>query len=166
MQANRFNRALLGLIIPDWNFCSAGYNKAMNVAVLGAGAWGTALAKMLAETGHKVRLWTRHPEHVSSIAAKGTNERYLPGIRLPGALALENNINLAWGDCELVVVAVPSKALREVSEALSGFAGVVVSVTKGIEYDSGLTMCGVLAQTALRAKRDRKSTRLNSSHTV
>src|SRR5947207_1157962 len=105
----------------------------MNVAVLGAGAWGTALAKILAEGGHKVRLWARHPERVASISAKGVNERYLPGVPLPTTWNLESNINRASRDCELVVVAVPSKALREVTEALNDFQGVVVSVTKGIE---------------------------------
>ena len=125
----------------------------MNVAVLGAGAWGTALAKTLAEGGHQVRLWARHPERVKSIAATGVNERYLPGIRLPGDLALEAHIDRTVRHCELVVVAVPSKAVREVGEQLGDFDGLLVSVTKGIEYNSGLTMCGVLAQTAPRARR-------------
>jgi glycerol-3-phosphate dehydrogenase (NAD(P)+) len=125
----------------------------MNVAVLGAGAWGTALAKTLVESGHQVRLWARHPERVKSIAATGVNERYLPDIRLPSELTVEAHMDRTVRDCEVVVVAVPSKAVREVSEELAEFDGLVISVTKGIEYSSGLTMCGVLAQTVRRARR-------------
>ena len=125
----------------------------MNVAVLGAGAWGTAIAKLLSEGKNQVRLWARHPQHVASIRSTGINERYLPGIRLPGAWSIESEIGAAVRDCDLVVMAVPSKALREVAEELRDFKGILVSVTKGIEYSSGLTMCGVLAQTAPRSRR-------------
>ena len=125
----------------------------MKVAVLGAGAWGTALAKILVEGGHQVSLWARRPELVNSLATTGINERYLPGIRVPGIKQVESEIQSAIADRDCVVVAVPSKAFRDVTKALTDFRGIVVSVTKGIEYDTGLTMCGVLAQTAPAAKR-------------
>jgi len=125
----------------------------VKVAVLGAGAWGTALAKLLVEGGHGVTLWARHPERVATIATGGINEVYLPGIRLPGLGEVESQIDRAIAGAECVVVAVPSKAFREVTSALAGYTGILVSVTKGIEYDTGLTMCGVLGQTAPRAAR-------------
>jgi glycerol-3-phosphate dehydrogenase (NAD(P)+) len=125
----------------------------MNVAVLGAGAWGTSLAKVLVEGGHHVRIWSRHPEHVATLAATGVNERYLPNIRLAGLQSVESDIQRAIADCECVVVAVPSKAFREVTTALRDYSGILVSVTKGIEYETGLTMCGVLAETARQASR-------------
>src|SRR5439155_13221335 len=125
----------------------------MKVAVLGAGAWGTALAKILVEGGHQVSLWARRPELVNSLATTGINERYLPGIRVAGIKQVESDILRAIADCDCVVVAVPSKAFRDVTKSLADFRGIVVSVTKGIEYDTGLTMCGVVAQTAPLARR-------------
>ncbi len=125
----------------------------MKVAVLGAGAWGTALAKILVEGGHDVTVWARHPERVATLATTGMNERYLPGIPVPGLHRVESDVRHASQNCECIVVAVPSKAFLEVTSSLRDFRGILVSVTKGIEYDTGLTMCGVLGQTVPEGKR-------------
>jgi len=123
----------------------------MKVTVLGAGAWGTALARLLHECEMETVLWGHDPEHVEEIRRSQKNERFLPGIKIPREIGLETNLNSVLGaDC--VVVAVPSKAFREVTCALNDFRGIVVSVTKGIEYDTGLTMCGVLAENAPHAR--------------
>jgi glycerol-3-phosphate dehydrogenase (NAD(P)+) len=96
-------------------------------------------------------LWGHDPAHVEEVRRSGHNERYLPGMKVPAGIKLETELTAAArGDC--VVVAVPSKAFREVTKALKDFQGIVVSVTKGIEYDTGLTMCGVLAENAPRAR--------------
>ena len=124
----------------------------MNVTVLGAGAWGTALAKLLSQGGHAVTLWGHDAQHLEEVARTGTNERYLPGVKLPSDWRLEADFALATQTAEGVVVAVPSKALREVTRGLAGFRGLLVSVTKGIEYDTGLTMCGVLQANAPHAQ--------------
>lgn len=124
----------------------------MNITVLGAGAWGTALAKLLQESGgHNVTLWAHDAALLDDVARSGVNERYLPGIRLPQNWRLEPDIAKATADAECIVVAVPSKAFREVTSSLKSFSGLVVSVTKGIEYETGLTMSGVLRETAPRA---------------
>lgn len=120
----------------------------MNVTVLGAGAWGTALAKLLIEGGHRVTLWGHDPEHLEEVRRTGVNQRYLPGIPLPTPWTLEERIGAAVATAQCVVVAVPSKAFREVTAHLADFRGITVSVTKGIEYERGLTMSGVLASTA------------------
>src|SRR4051812_22361188 len=125
----------------------------MKVAVLGAGAWGTALAKVLVEGKHEVSIWARHPEHVRSLLSTGINERYLPGVKPFAIKALEGDLRLATAGVDCVVVAVPSKAFRTVTSSLAAFRGMVVSVTKGIELDTGLTMCGILAQTMPHAQR-------------
>ncbi len=125
----------------------------MKVTVLGAGAWGTALAKYLALGGHDTTLWGRAPERLAEIQRTGRNDRCLPGIDLPRVVNLEPELDRAIRDVDAVVVAVPSKAFREVTQHLSGFGGLVVSVTKGIEYDTGLTMCGILAETAPQSRR-------------
>jgi glycerol-3-phosphate dehydrogenase (NAD(P)+) len=107
----------------------------MRVSVLGAGAWGTALAKVLTEGKHDLTIWARHPENVQSIVSHGVNERYLPGIKIPGIKAIEGDLQRV-ADADCVVVAVPSKAFRTVTSQLASFRGIVVSVTKGIEYDT------------------------------
>jgi glycerol-3-phosphate dehydrogenase (NAD(P)+) len=124
----------------------------MNITVLGAGAWGTALARLLQQGQNHVTLWGHSPEHLEDLQRSGQNERYLPGVTLPKGLKLETDLKQANGAAQALVVAVPSKAFREVTRSLSGFEGMIVSVTKGIEYESGLTMCGILAQTAPGAK--------------
>lgn len=124
----------------------------MKITVLGAGAWGTALARLLQQSQHQVTLWGHVPEWLDEIRAAGRNDRFLPGIELSRELGLESDIAAAIARAEAVVVAVPSQPFRQVTGHLAAFSGLVVSVTKGIEYDTGLTMCGVLAQTAPRAR--------------
>lgn len=116
----------------------------MRIAVIGSGAWGTALARLLAMNGHEVVLWGHDPVHVAALAAVRINERHLPGIRIPDRCAFEPVLEKAVEGVELAVIAVPSKAVREVAQRLAGSRIWLVSVTKGIEYESGLTMCGVL----------------------
>ena len=124
----------------------------MNITVLGAGAWGTALARLLASRKHRVVLWDFFPETIAAIARTGRNERYLPGIELPGNVRAEAGAEKAVAGAELVVVASVSRGFRETTRCLAGFAGPVVSVTKGIESGTGLTMSGILQANAPRAR--------------
>ena len=124
----------------------------MRIAVLGAGGWGTTLARLLCLARHEVTLWGHDPLHLEEMAATSLNARYLPGIPLPTTWRLESDVDRAVANAECALVAVPSKAFREVTEHLESFRGIVVSVTKGIEHDTGLTMCGILRATAPKAK--------------
>ena len=124
----------------------------MKVTVLGAGAWGTALAAQLHRSGHAVTIWGHNAAHIDAIRATGRNERHLPGIELPRDWTLQSDIAKAIAGAEVVVASIPSKAFRDVTRSLAEFSGTIVSVTKGIEHYSGLTMCGVLAENAPRAK--------------
>jgi len=123
----------------------------MKITILGAGAWGTALARLLQQGPNQVTLWGHVPAWIEEIRQTRRNDRFLPGIELPAAIIPESDLPRAIGEAECVVVAVPSQPFREVTRQLGDFSNMVVSVTKGIEYDTGLTMCGVLAQTAPRA---------------
>jgi len=123
----------------------------MNITVLGAGAWGSALATLLHRGGHRVTIWGHDARHLEDLR-HGSNERYLPGIKLPTDWHLEANLTTALVDAEHVVVAVPSKAFREVTAGLANYSGTITSVTKGIEHQTGLTMCGILAATAPKAR--------------
>lgn len=124
----------------------------MKIAVIGAGAWGTALANLLCQNQHDVVLWAHNAARAREISETGRNERYLPGIDLCSGLKPESDLATAVQEVECVVLAVPSKAFREVTSELSGFSGIVVSVTKGIEFETGLTMSGILDETMPRAK--------------
>jgi glycerol-3-phosphate dehydrogenase (NAD(P)+) len=119
----------------------------MKISVLGAGAWGTALARLLSDQGNSIRLWSHNPDQVEVIRKTGRNEKFLPGIELPSNIFPESSLSKALEDCELVIVAVPSRAVPELLEPLANFRGLLVSVTKGIQYETGLTMCALLEKT-------------------
>lgn len=124
----------------------------MKITVLGAGAWGTALARILASRQHDVALWDYFPETVELINRTHVNDRYLPGIPLPVTLRGEPDAAKAVASAELVVVASVSKGFRNVTQCLGDFSGIVVSVTKGIEFETGKTMTDILAENAPKAR--------------
>jgi glycerol-3-phosphate dehydrogenase (NAD(P)+) len=124
----------------------------MKISILGAGAWGTALARLLSQGKHEVTLWGHIAEWLEEVRQSGRNERFLPGIDLPRDLVFQPEIPQAIERAECVVVAVPSQVFRDVTRHLLGYNGLIVSVTKGIEYETGLTMCGILEQNAPRSK--------------
>jgi glycerol-3-phosphate dehydrogenase (NAD(P)+) len=124
----------------------------MKITVLGAGAWGTALARLLASRDHDVTLWDFFPETIELIRSTGRNERYLPGIELPLNLQTEADAAQALTGAELVVVAAVSKGFRHVTRALGDYEGIVVSVTKGIEFETGLTMTDILKENSPRSR--------------
>jgi|CZKU01.1.fsa_nt_gi glycerol-3-phosphate dehydrogenase (NAD(P)+) len=121
----------------------------MKVAVLGAGAWGTALALLLAEKGGEVLLWTRRRELCDAINAAHENVRYLPGARLPENVRSTDSIASALDGAQMIVFVVPSHATREVAREAAPFIHgevPIVSATKGIENDSLMFMDEVLAE--------------------
>jgi glycerol-3-phosphate dehydrogenase (NAD(P)+) len=124
----------------------------VKVAVLGAGAWGTALALVLHRRLHDVVLWGHDAGHLAEMKSAGRNERYLPDIDLPRSWVFEPDMARAVAGAECAVVAVPSKAIKSATRPLVDFRGVVVSVTKGIEGETGSTMSGVLETNAPGAK--------------
>ena len=124
-------------------------------AVIGAGAWGTALAWLLAEKGERVRLWAFEPEVAAGIVADHENKLYLPGVSLPAALETTTSLEEAVFGAELVVFVVPSHAAARVAAARAPHvpAGApVVTATKGIEPDQLRLMSALLEET-LPARR-------------
>ena len=119
----------------------------MKVAVVGSGAWGTALAIRLCKNGHDVTLWTFETELISQMETTRCNPR-LPGAQLPQELKISGDYGCVAG-CAMVVVAAPSFPIRSVSRGIAPYLdenAVVVSVTKGIEKGSLLRMSEVVAQ--------------------
>jgi glycerol-3-phosphate dehydrogenase (NAD(P)+) len=117
----------------------------MRITVLGAGAWGTALAKILQENGNAVTLWDKDAELLVQLQ-RGKNEKYLPGVALPTDWKAEADFKKAVGGAECVLLAIPSQAFREVAVKLKGHPGIFVSVTKGIEFETGETMSRILRE--------------------
>ncbi|OMP65873.1 NAD(P)H-dependent glycerol-3-phosphate dehydrogenase [Domibacillus epiphyticus] len=119
------------------------------IAVLGAGSWGTALSLVLADNGHDVFLWAKSEERMNEINASHKNSRYLPDILLPENITGTTSLEEALSGVEFVVLAVPTKAIREVSsQIVSTVASPVtlIHVSKGIEPDSLLRISEMIEQ--------------------
>ncbi len=109
----------------------------MKLAVLGAGAWGTAISISLARR-HTVTLWARDAEQARALAATRVNQRYLPGFTLPDAVTVTAELAIARADCELILVATTTAGLRPTLRQLlaDGSATPLVWLCKGIETGS------------------------------
>lgn len=116
-------------------------------SVIGAGAWGTTLARHLVNQGLAVRLWAYEKEVVGSINLKGENSLFLPGVPLPKALSATHSLQDAIAGTGLIVLAVPSHAMRPVIRELKPFLSdpvPIVVASKGIEEASHQLMSQVL----------------------
>ena len=121
----------------------------MRITVLGAGSWGTALAKLLGDAGHDVALWMRSPDQARDMAERHENVKYLPGALLPKNIAPTADLDAALAGAGMVVSVVPSHTVRDtLSRASKSISRetVVVTASKGIEVETGATMAEVLAE--------------------
>lgn len=118
------------------------------IAVVGAGGWGTALALLLAREGRRVTLWARDPAKACALAATRVNEWYLPGHRLPDEVEITADL-VRVARSPYLILAVPSQVLRRVWQKLAPYvqdAHTVLNVAKGIEVATGLRLSQVLLQ--------------------
>ncbi|PUB10343.1 NAD(P)H-dependent glycerol-3-phosphate dehydrogenase [Paenisporosarcina sp. OV554] len=107
--------------------------------VLGAGSWGTALSMVLAENGHNCLLWSHREDQATEINNQHSNEKYLPGTVLPSTLTATSSLKDAATHGKIIVMAVPTKGIREVCRDLKEWIQepiLFVHVSKGIEPDS------------------------------
>ena len=122
-----------------------------HVAVLGAGSWGTAFAKVLADAGSDVRIWARRERVAAAIRSTGSNPDYLPDVRLSERVTATSDAATAIAGADIVVLAVPSQTLRG---NLAGWAAflepdtTLVSLMKGIELGTTKRMSEVIVETA------------------
>ena len=126
------------------------------ITVLGAGAWGTALAVGLARQGRRVTLCARRGDHVAAMRAQRENASYLRGVALPESLELSDRWVDAARASEVVLMAVPSRFARAAMTPVRceiGAGTTLISATKGIEDDSLKTMTAMLAEVAPAVKR-------------
>lgn len=127
----------------------------LHIAVLGAGAWGTAIAISAARQQHQVSLWTRQSVHAQAMQTQRCNQRYLPEVPLPATIQIHAGMAHCAdvASCDLVIIACPVAGLREQLLALRGCRTPVVWLCKGFEalqpeQAFGLLPHEVLAQTA------------------
>ncbi len=121
----------------------------MKIGVVGAGAWGTALANLLAEKGFHVDLWAFETEVYVDIMESRQNKLFLPGIRLSENLRPSNNLEEVAAGKEMLLLVMPSHVFRSVAVNLVHYPSektIIVSASKGIENKTHLTMTGVLQQ--------------------
>jgi glycerol-3-phosphate dehydrogenase (NAD(P)+) len=123
----------------------------MKAAVLGAGSWGTAFAKILVDAGTDTVMWARRPELAEVITRDHTNPDYLAGVLLPLSLRATGDAEQALEGADLVVLAIPSQSLRanlaSWSALLPGEA-TLVSLMKGIELGTTKRMSEVISEVA------------------
>ncbi|WP_017755594.1 NAD(P)H-dependent glycerol-3-phosphate dehydrogenase [Calidifontibacillus oryziterrae] len=108
-------------------------------AMIGAGSWGTALAMVLADNGHEVRLWGHRDDQINEINNDHTNKKYLPDIQLPDNIIGFTSLSSALDGMDTVILAVPTKAIREVVRKIIPLLDskvIICHVSKGIEPDT------------------------------
>ncbi|MEP4149136.1 MAG: NAD(P)H-dependent glycerol-3-phosphate dehydrogenase [Halioglobus sp.] len=122
--------------------------KALNIAVLGGGSWGTTVASLVARNTD-VTLWARNPDTVNEINATQSNEKYLPGAKLPDRLRATHDIGEAVRDADVVVMGIPSQNFRAVLEDVNQHIRAwvpVISLTKGLELKTRMRMTEIIQE--------------------
>lgn len=122
----------------------------LNIAVLGAGSWGTTLAILLSENKHRVTLWEFFDEQAQALRRDRENKKFLPGVPLPESIGLETDLAVALEGRDLVLFVVPSHTMRSVARKASesgkvGSGTIVVSAAKGVEEGTLQRMSEVLS---------------------
>lgn len=120
------------------------------IAVIGAGAWGTALARLLALKSRRVRLWECFPEYAEVLRSRRENPKFLPGVAIPDAVEIVSDLGQAAAGAELVVMVPPAQHFRQVAQRLVAAGATpkwVLSASKGIEHGSLSRMSEIIRET-------------------
>ncbi len=121
-----------------------------NICILGAGSWGTAQAILLHTNGHKVVIWGTDEDPLEEIITTRENKRFLPGVRIPEPVHFTRDLAEAARQAEIVVMAVPSQAVREVSGLFKPHLRdhmYLVNTAKGLELATGMRLSQVIEST-------------------
>ncbi len=121
----------------------------MKIGVIGAGAWGTALANLLANKGFNVALWVFEPEVCADILEKRENKVFLPGVSLSANIWPSNDLDQVAANKEMLLLVVPSHVFRSVAVRMVHHPtekSLIVTATKGIETETHLTVSSILKQ--------------------
>ncbi|MDO4633234.1 MAG: NAD(P)H-dependent glycerol-3-phosphate dehydrogenase [Eubacteriales bacterium] len=118
-------------------------------AVIGAGSWGTALAILLSDNGHEVTVWSHRKEEAERIQSTRRHESKLPGVEIPDGIVFTDQLAEAVNGKDLLVLAVPSSAIRSTSRRLKDYVTegqIIVNVAKGIEEGTLFTMTDIIEE--------------------
>src|SRR3989338_9801374 len=119
----------------------------MEIAVLGAGAWGTALSILLSEKQFNVRLWEKFPDYTKVLNTKRENVKFLPKVRIPKNILISSDIKKICEKAYIIVITTPSHVLRQVVRKIRNFGlknRILVSGVKGIENKTNMRMSEVI----------------------
>src|ERR1700728_2417131 len=118
------------------------------IAVIGAGAWGTALTVSVARRGgHRLTLWAHSPAHAAQLTDTGENTRYLPGFILPADVEITHDLTFAIAGADIILCVTPSQALRSIMLQIAPMITarqVLLSASKGIEEKTFLRMSQIM----------------------
>ena len=121
-----------------------------NLAILGSGSWGTALAQAFSEKFENVIIWGRNPDVIDCINRKRENTKYLPGITLKENIYGSEDLHLVFERGDLIIIAVPTQSIREVLKRIDfPVKKPVISASKGIEIQSLKLISDVIQETLL-----------------
>lgn len=121
----------------------------VSVGVIGSGAWGTTLARLLASKGIETTLWEHHPDRAQAMQEQRENSMFLPGFRFPETLQVTSDMKLAAQKKDMLVLVTPSQRMRENMRMLASLPGketLLVSASKGIEIDTLKRMTEIISQ--------------------
>jgi glycerol-3-phosphate dehydrogenase (NAD(P)+) len=124
------------------------------IAVIGGGSWGTALAVMAGRAGHGVRLWSRNTKVVASINQRHVNDLYLASHQIPDTVIASDDLEVVLRDAAVVILAAPSHATRQLLQRMLPHldrAMIFVSASKGIENESGKRISEIVSEEIDRA---------------
>ncbi len=137
------------------------------IAVIGAGSWGTALASVCADNGHRVTLWVRDPHKADAFNQTHTNPKYLPGVTLPESISAASDLEAVVTGKQVVLLVVPSHAMREVVRQLAPHLpqdALLIHATKGFEIETLKRMSEVIAEEVPAALAERLVVLTGPSH--
>jgi len=120
-----------------------------NVAIIGAGSWGTALSVVLSKNGHKITIWSIVDSEIKMLNENHEHLDKLPGVKLPEDMIFTTDLKEAVCDKDLIVLAVPSPYTRSTAHLLAGIVEknqIIVNVAKGIEESSLMTLSQVIEE--------------------
>ena len=136
------------------------------ISVIGSGGWGIALAILLHENGHNLTIWSFDKKEVEELKETKQNKAKLPNILIPNDIEVTNDLKEAVSDKDILVLAVPSKAIRSVSKSLKNIIKdnqIIVNVAKGLEEDTLKTMTDIIEE-ELKGKNPQVAVLSGPSH--
>lgn len=131
--------------------------KQLSIAVIGAGSWGTALAKLLGDKGYHVHLWAHNEDHATRLNSEHENKKYLAGFSLADNVKVSSGLEHVIEGKDFILMVVPSHVYRDVFSRIVPLLvpkSIVVSATKGIENESLMTMSQVMADVLKKEEKE------------